>query len=155
MKELKKTVTQEVITGYQTDDGHVFASREEAEKYEKTAEYAITSQFRELMVGDKFAECEIYESFGYGSDEYYYCVIEIQNEKDLNTALMYQKLKSPKESRKFSRDMIGKRILVALGYGDYDEQCTPFHTYEELVDRFAKETKRFFETAAEQQKEKQ
>lgn len=150
MKELKKTVTKEVITGYETDDGHVFASREEAEKYEKTAEYAIITQFNELMVGKKFAECEIYESFGYGSDEYYYCVIEILNEKDLNTALMYQKLKSPNESRKFNRDMIGKKILVALGYGDYDEQCTPFYTYEELVDRFAKETKEFFESPKEE-----
>lgn len=150
MKELKKTVTQEVVTGYETDDGHVFASREEAEKYEKSAAYAITSQFRELMVGDKFEECEIYENFGYGSEEYYYCVIEIRDEKDLNTALMYQKLKSPNDSTKFSREMIGKRILVALGYGDYDEQCTPLYTYEELVDKFAKETKKFFETPKEE-----
>ena len=47
-------------------------------------------------------------------------------------------------SLKFSSNMIGKRILVALGDENYDVRCVPEGTYEDLVNKFAKEVEKFF-----------
>lgn len=144
MKEIKRTKTIEEIIGYETEDGRVFKTKEEAEKYEESAEYACYMQFKELMISEPFRECDIYESFGYGSEEYYFCVIKIKNETDLKAALMYQKMRD-NLSRKFTTDMIGKTLLVALGSDDWNPTCAPVGTYEDLVAKFAREVKLYFE----------
>lgn len=144
MKEIKRTKTIEEIVGYETEDGRVFKTKEEAEKYEETAAYACYMQFKELMISEPFRERELYESFGYGSEEYYLCVIKIKNETDLKKALMYQQMRD-KNCKKFTTDMIGKTLLVALGCDDWDPTCAPVGTYEDLVSKFAREVKPYFE----------
>ena len=148
MKEVKRTRTIEEIVGYEVEGGKVFRTKEEAEKYEQTAEYACYEQFRTIMTKEPFRECEIFEHFGYGSEEYMYTVIEMKNENDLKIALMYQKLRDGGCTEKFTADMIGKRILVALGHDDYT-QCCPVGTYADLLDKFVKDVMPYFNSEKE------
>lgn len=149
MKEVKRTRTIEEIVGYEVEGGKVFRTKEEAEKYEQTAEYACYEQFKTLMTKVPFRECEIFEHFGYGSEEFMYTVIEMKNKNDLKIALMYQRLRDKSCGEKFTADMIGKRILVALGYdGDYP-QCYPVGTYADLLDKFVKDVMPYFKEKEE------
>ena len=91
MKTLKYTKTEEIITGYEADDGHVFATEEECKKYEETARGVILHDLKQLMIGEPFAECGIWERFGYGSEEFMLAVIEIKNADDLHTVKMFIK----------------------------------------------------------------
>ena len=49
MKEIKKTVTIEQISGYEANDGTVFKTKEECQKYEETALCAINEAFSSVM----------------------------------------------------------------------------------------------------------
>lgn len=148
MKELKHTKTIEETYGYQATDGKVFNSKEECEKYEKTAEMVIYNDFKQLMVGgDVFAECSLWENYGYGSEEYEYAIIDIKNADDLRIANMYGEIN---RKGQLSPDYIGKRILVHMGY-QYDRNvgwCA--HTEEELIEDFKKEIGLFFHPKAKE-----
>lgn len=154
MKELTREVVKREVYGYEANDGKIFDSKEECEKYEKSSDNAIFSMFMGLMVDEPFHECSIYEDFGYGSEEFSMCVIRIENENDLKIANMYYESKKAKNNandKKFTSEMIGKRILVNLGY-DYDEYgCYVQGTFEELKEKFVKKTERFFMTKEEKQ----
>lgn len=154
MKEIKTTRTIEEITAYEANDGTRFNTKEECEKYESSAEYAISEQFKSLMIREPFTEYEIYEYFGYGSEEYTYVTIEIKDERDLNIALMYQNIRDKTCNKKFNKDMIGKRLLVNLGNDCYDKLCYPLYNYEELIDKFKNETKKYFMTEEERKEDK-
>ena len=119
MKEIKKTRTIEEVVGYEAIDGTVFTNREECEKYEKlTAEEAIKNNFRKLIIGMeeeyKFCNPEGKMSFlGAGCGEGFgFALVKIQNENDFNVCNAYCKLVSPSTPYQFTKDMIGKEILV-------------------------------------------
>lgn len=152
MKEIKRTVTREEITGYEANDGTIFKTKEECEKYENTAEAVINKEFRKLMLGgEEFPECQIYENFGYGSEEFNMAVLDIKNANDLEIANRYYELHSKKL---ISNEYIGKRTLVCTGYS-HDRNVYPCpKTYEELVEQFKRDTKKFFQTKEEREAEK-
>lgn len=145
MKEMKRTRTIEEVTGYEAEDGTVFLTKEECEKYESTAKVAVYKAFKELMVnGKEFAECEIWENYGYGSEEFDLAVIEIKNETDLEIANRYYELSG---GHSISKDYIGKKVLVNIGFC-YDDRkdCPPNpRTKEMLVEDFTKDVAKFFE----------
>lgn len=145
MKELKRTRTIEEIYSYEAFDGKHFDSKEECEKYEKTAEAVITKEFRSLMVdGEEFSECYIWEHYGYGSDEYCMAILDIKTEKELEIANRYYEIVTKGTSKLIGTEYIGKRILVNTG-SHYDRyvNANPI-TEEELIEQFKKDIAYYF-----------
>ena len=142
MKELKRTKTVEEIFGYEAEDGTFFNDKAECEKYEATAKAVIYKEFKKLMVGEPFPECHIWESFGYGSEEYMLVIIEIKDANDVHTANMFSE--SVSGCFTFTNEHIGKRFLVNLGYS-YDSECALCpRTEDSLINQFTKEIQLFF-----------
>lgn len=155
MEEIKRTRTIEEVTGYMAFDGKYFENKEECEKYEKTAYGVIAKEFRTIMVnGDEFAECNIWEEYGYGSEEFYYAVLDIKTEDDLYIANKYYELVGKSKNYLIDKKYIGKRIMVSTGYS-YDRECNPVpRTEEDLISEFKANLKHFFMTKEEIEAEK-
>ena len=155
MKELKRTKTIEEIIGYEAFDGKTFSTKEECEKYEKTAYGVIAKEFRTIMVnGDEFRECEVWEDYGYGSEEFCYAVLDIKTEEDLFIANKYYELVGKGNSNMIDKKYIGKRVMVVTGY-PYDRECNPCpKTEEDLVEEFKKNLKGYFMSKEEIEAEK-
>ena len=153
MKEITKQKTITEVIGYEAEDGTQFSSKVECEKYENSALNAIRGMFRKLMVSEPFSENCIWEHYGYGSDEYMMCVVDIKTEDDLKVAIMYQNEVDPTATKKFDTDMIGKKILVDLGYnnGWGDPQCIIMGSIPDLVKEF-KKTLEFWFTYEDERK---
>lgn len=148
MKEIKNTRTIEEVICYEAEDGTRFKNKEECETYENTAKSVIFNEFKQLMVGEPFSECSIWEKYGYGGEEFELAVIEIKNADDLHTANMFAKAYG--YGYVFPNEMIGKRVLVNLGYcGSYGDCNINPRTEEELVEDFKKNLKYFFYTEKE------
>ena len=145
MKEIKTTKMIEEVTGYEAFDGKWFKEKEECEKYERSAYGVITKEFEQLFIDKRFAECQIWENFGYGSEEYELAVIEIKDENDLNIANKYYELVTKGTAAKLiGKEYIGKRVLVSLGY-KFDRFVEPCPwTVEELKEQFEKDIMKFF-----------
>lgn len=156
MKEITREVVQKVIDCYEAEDGTRFKTKEECQNYEESSEYAVWKQFRQLMVRSGhddngiFAECQIWENFGYGSEEYDMAVLDIQTPDDLKIVDMFVKECCEKFQAEnwqgVNKKYIGKKILVSLGYA-CDKKKTLYvrGTLDELVKQFKEETGRFFE----------
>lgn len=148
MEVIKKTREVEEIIGYRASDGKFFSSQEECEKYEQSAQLAIYNGFIGLSVdGKPFAECVIWEDYGYGSDEFEMLVVEIKNENDLKVANMFAEMQEPHEEssyvNRFSPEHIGKRLLVSIG-DQYQPCFRIWGTEDEIVLGFAKNLSTFF-----------
>ena len=149
MTELKQKRTIEEVYGYEATDGTRFGSREECEKYEKTAANVINTRFKNLMVGgEPFPEYQIWESFGGGSDEYEYAVIEMKNADDLKIANMYGELHGKGQ---LSEVYIGKRILVTLGDHYCPDSAWYPRTEEDVIEQFRKDVAKLFHTKKERE----
>lgn len=112
MKELKRTETIEKVIGYEADDGTYFDSKEECEKYEKSAFAVVYMRFRKLVVKE-LRECEVFENQGYGSEEYVYFLIDIKDDNDVNIYNHFAQFTEGKQT--IDNSYIGKRILVGAG----------------------------------------
>ena len=154
MKEIKRTRTIEEVTGYEAFDGKLFDNMEECKKYEDTAYGVLGKELRKLMVnGDEFGECQIWEDYGYGSEEFYMAVLDIKTEEDLFLANRYFELVG-RGTELIDKKFIGKRILVSMGY-TYDRQIAPYpRTKEELMEQFEKNLDEFFMTQEEREAKK-
>ena len=147
MKEIKNIRTIEETTGYEAEDGKFFKTKEECEKYEQSAKCAIKTAFNKLIL-EKWKECELWEEYGYGGEEYEDWVIEIKDENDLKVANQFAKdTKSPYD---FSPSDIGKRFLVSAGCY-YEEQAINFkRTYEDMIEDFTKHMNIVFKRGGKQ-----
>lgn len=142
MKEIKTTKTIEEVNGYEAFDGKIFKEKEECEKYERSAYGVITKEFEQLFVGERFTENQIWEDYGYGSEEFEMAVIDIKDEKDLFIANRYFEFTN---SNLIDKKYIGKRVLVNLGY-DHDRCVYPVpRTVEDLREQFEKTIMCFFD----------
>lgn len=148
MKEIKRAITIEEVVGYEANDGMWFNSKEECQKYEESAEAAIKGMFYGICVkpygGPTFSDAAIYESYGYGNEEYYHAIIDIKSEKELKIANMFSEMWAGKYGMKVPNDYIGKRILVDIGNESYDKVFTIIGTEDEMVEGFKKTMARFF-----------
>lgn len=144
--EVEKTIKE--ITGYRAEDGTFFRTKEECEKYEDTAKAVIRGRFHKLFVGEQFAECVIYEDFGYGSEEFDMAVIEIKSEEDVKTVEMYAEMVGSSftnfDNKPITTKDIGKRYLV--GFNDCcGSDCLYINgTMEEQIEHFRHEMDKFF-----------
>lgn len=149
MKEItmQRTITE--VTGYKANDGTVFNTKEECQKYEQSAEAAITQMFYDICVkvyddkDPRFPESTIWENYGYGNEEYNYVVADIKSETELKIANMFSDMYAPRYGQKLSTDYIGKRVLISVG-STYDKSFYIKGTEEELIDEFKKTMKRYF-----------
>lgn len=149
MREIKEV--RETVVGYEAFDGTRFDSLDECKKYESTAEAVIEKAFFELITretGKTFddsiiAECDIYEHFGYGSEEYYYAIVEIKDESELEIANRFYEIK---KGTGIPREYIGKKILINLGmqYDNYYGVSANPVTREELLKRFEEDIDVYF-----------
>lgn len=142
MKEIKNTRTIEEIVGYEAVDGTRFDSKEECEKYDKTAKAVIVSEFKKRIVRDM----EVSDFTKYGEipftecgEEWYVAHVKIKNQEDLKACNMFCQL--VRGESYFTDDMIGKDLLVSIGYGsrdgrrDYDI-CWVYGTVEDCVNQY-------------------
>lgn len=155
MKTLTKIITE--IIGYEASDGTQFKTKEECEKYEQTAAYVIKERFKKLVV----KEIEGCDLTNYGEaffnaapdEDWYYALVEIKNETDLQIAMAYAKLIGTKYN--FNEDMIGKRVIVAIGEGIYPKStdgykcqynyCVVHGTFETQIEKFKTMLRKFEE----------
>ena len=150
MISLTKTIERKYYVAF---DGTEFENEDDCRKYEKEAESIekekeIIRRFKRLMIDDPFPECYAFEDFGYGSEEFMLCVIELKDEMDVSDANNYTLLKGADKC--FTKEDIGKRFLIELGY-KYENYnvCRVRGTYNDLVKDFMKKLQRVYYTKTE------
>ena len=147
MKEIKRTKTIEEVVGYESEDGKRFTTKEECEKYEQSAEYAVEKMFDGICVKKdeetRFAECSIFENYGYGGEDYCYVIADINTEAELKIANMYGKMRAGTYFNPLEAKYIGKRVLIAVGY-TWDPAFYVRGTEEEMVEEFRSTMSKFF-----------
>ena len=139
MKELTKEVVTKEITGYEAEDGTVFRTREECEKYEHTSECVIKAAFEKLVIAQN-SECSLFDGYGCGSEEWRIVLIHINNAEELKTANMYSQISIYHDNR-FDESHTGKEIIVGVG-DSYDTYCWVYGTIDELAARFMNDIER-------------
>lgn len=155
--EVKKiTKTIEEVVGYVAFDGTEFKDKAECEKYENTAEAIINHRFAEscvkhMMVDSMATEIgDGYWEAGCG-EEYYSGIVQINNDEELQIALMFQELHCKSAKRKFSTSDYGKDLVVYLGEREYKtgrcifENCYIWGTIDECAEQFRKALMNFYE----------
>ena len=153
MKEIKRERKIEEVTGYEAFDGKWFKEKEECEKYERSAYGVIAKEFESLFVGERFAECNIWEEYGYGSEEFEMAVIYIKDANDLHIANKYYELTYNGNNKLIGTEYIGKKVLVNLGCS-YDRYAPPCpRTMEDLMKAFESNLMNFFEHVIEAETE--
>ena len=132
MREIIKTRTIEEVVGYEAIDGTQFDTREECEKYEKiTARAVIVERFKKLVVN--YIEEATITDCGNGfvgagcGEDWYFALVKINNETDLDTLRMYKELTYPASAQKIDDSLIGKEVIVTIGERRYDRgYCDEF-----------------------------
>ena len=85
MKEIKKErTTTQTYYEYEAMDGTVFNDKEECKKYENTAECAIMTKYRSLVLSSKHTQ---YELFGIGNDDDNIDLVKVKNQDDIDTVM--------------------------------------------------------------------
>ena len=131
MRENKITRTEEVLVRieYVAEDGQAFRSKEECEKYEESALFAVSKQLKRL------ATTNIYALIGDGCEDDEVEIFDVQTEKDLENLRRYLYLKARKngatensikecftaenENRKdyvFDNVTIGHEVIICWSY---------------------------------------
>lgn len=121
VKEVKETKEVVVRTDYIAEDGKIFTDREECQKYDNTCQCVIMAEYKQLVKAT-ISEYELYGDIG--SVDFYYDIVEIENETDreiINKALKF----AYSNTKIVEQSEIGTTILVAK---DYDKSLTGYHT---------------------------
>lgn len=133
MREIIKTRTIEEVVGYEACDGTRFDTKEECEKYEKIAVRAVIVELFKKLVVNYIEEATItnwgdgFAGSGVGED-WYYALVKINNEADLDVLRMYKELTRPTANQEITEDLIGKEIIVGIGARRYEngKNCDEF-----------------------------
>lgn len=143
MREITQERTIKEVLGYESNDGKRFSTKEECEKYEKSAEGVINADFEAVVCDKPFAECNIYEDFGYGSEEFMMAVVDIKNADILEIVNKYMALR---KNGLVNPDFIGKKVIINLGNcyekEPYIQPCPM--TMDMLVHKFIKDITPYF-----------
>lgn len=133
MREIIKTRTIEEVVGYEACDGTRFDTKEECEKYEKIAVRAVIVELFKKLVVNYIEEATI-SGWGDGfvgsgvGEGWYYALVKINNEADLDILRMYKELTRPTTEQEITEDLIGKEIIVNIGERRYEngKDCDEF-----------------------------
>lgn len=137
MKELKRTVTTETTYGYEANDGTVFSSKEECEKYEQSARCVIRQHAKDIL----FREWDCDSLFGGYHYEDNVKVWFIKDENTLSIVNQYLRSMDPYASL-VTPDYIGLRVAVVVGSdGCYS---SVLGTYNEILLDFTNKLNKLF-----------
>lgn len=128
MKEIKKEVKSYTIA-YLSEDGNEFNSREECEKYEKTALGVLNTEYKKLVV-KSVSETEF--TGGFGCEDNTIEIVKINNEKEARVVKQLCLLINPEynsnsftDTKKKTFDLIdsvvGKDDCLPI-YRSYDDE---------------------------------
>ena len=85
MKEIKKErTTTQTYYEYEAMDGTIFSDKGECEKYENTAECAIMTKYRSLVLSSEHTQ---YGVFGIGNDDDNIDLVKVKNPDDIDTII--------------------------------------------------------------------
>lgn len=149
MKELTREVTTKEITGYEANDGTIFCSKEECEKYEQTSDCVIKAAFEKLVIAEN-NEFSLFDGYGCGSDEWRIVLIHINNAEELKTANMYSQI-TVRHDNRFDENSIGKELIVGVGDGYGGLDCWVYGTVDELTEKFRADMKERLKPNGEQE----
>lgn len=145
MKEIKKTITREEITGYEAFDGTLFFSAEECRKYEDTAVCAAKAAAWHYHIDDRYS----YDLFD--SDEVSLIVFDVPDANAYEVIRHWAELAEVWDAKHFTPNYIGERVAFFESYGDVSFNLY-FATKKDMVALYMKEIEAMFadkETKAE------
>ena len=127
MKEIKEELIHKTyVTKYEANDGTIFTTSEECQKYENSARAALLVRYKELEV----KMVSEYNLFGVGSEEYYVSVVKLRNESDIDLMTQLYFLFNPRyesdsyhieEARNIFRKAVKTRDFLIINRGcEYD-----------------------------------
>ena len=117
MKEIKEELIHKTyVTKYEANDGTIFTTSEECQKYENSARAALLAKYKELEI-KMISE---YNLFGVGSEEYYVSVVKLRNESDVDLMTQLYFLFNPRYENDSCRIEEARSIFrKAIKTGDF------------------------------------
>lgn len=141
IKEFKETREVVVRTDYIAMDGKIFGTKEECEKYEKTCQCVLMTDYNRLVKGNISEYDLFYEN---GCNEYSYDIVEVQTEADreiVNRVLIY----GDKNSK-----LIESPGMYLIWKNPYEEPEITGHWT--TIDKILTEIKRVYDKTLEESK---
>lgn len=145
MKEIKE---EEIVYNYKYEalDGTVFNSKEECNKYEKTAECVIKKRYNDLV---KYTsnECAL---FNCGSDDYVVDFLKVQTHDDATVIMQMLELSGDNsgKAREFIADALKTNDYLLVGHDSCSEDY--YYTYGTRTHVLNKIKKKLFFEVEEQ-----
>lgn len=125
MEIIKRTRTIEEVVGYKSKDGKEFATKEECEKWEKSAKGVLMDMYKSLEHLGRISEQDLL--YLGGCDDYFYDIVKPNSVADIEILNRFIKEYSYGTSRVITADYIGKELLISESdYDGYIGYCTTF-----------------------------
>lgn len=137
MKELKRTVTTETVYGYEAEDGTVFSSKEECEKYEQSARCIIRKHAKDIL----FREWQCDSLFGGYNYDDHLKVWFVKDEHSLSMINQYLHSVDP-HTCLLTPEYIGLRVAAVVNTDD--DYATVLGTYNEILLNFTSQLNKLF-----------
>lgn len=142
MKEIKQTYQ---VTKYQAEDGTIFDTKEECEKYDKSAKCVLLGKYNDLVI--RQTNCyDLCNPFG-GSDEYDVDIVKVSTKEDVDLILQLVYFYNPNFRKKDYHEreiniiklvnsaLISDSHILFIGRGySVDEDFCVLTTKENLID---------------------
>ena len=125
MKELTREIKE--VYGYEASDGTIFDDKAECLKYEESAKMIVRKRFNDLVVGDTTEE----GLFNSGYDDTIMYIVNVKNEKDVDTINQYGYLLTQCKCNIVSDDDIGSEVII----GHCEDYLWRKGTLQELLDK--------------------
>lgn len=152
MKEIKKerTIT-ETYYEYEAIDGEIFKTKEECEKYDKSARAVLQSKYKKLVL----KETNEYNLFDIGSEDNTVEIIKVGSQKDLDLVkqmyYMYNSHLDPKNPNEWTKiefenmdNALKNKDILFIGrgyddesfwiYGSCNSLCEKINSYRKLTE---------------------
>ena len=117
MKEIKQELIHTTyVTKYEANDGTIFTTAEECQKYENSARAVLLARFKDLQI-KLISE---YNLFSTGSEEYFYSIVKLADSDDIDLVLRLWCLVNRYYSEDESRiQEVKEKCYKALTTNDY------------------------------------
>ena len=137
MKEIKKTITREEITGYEAFDGTVFRSEDECRKYENSALAAAKRAAWHYLVAER-SDWEIL------NDDSTLIIFDVPDATAYDTISHWAELEGAWDRANFTPAYIGKRVAFVDPEYDSLNFNTYFATKEALLANYTRAIEALF-----------
>lgn len=158
INEVKRMVEEVVSTQYIADDGTLFYSKEECEKYEQSALFVVNSKLKRLNGRD----VSVFDLYDEGSEEDGIEIFDVQTEEDLENLRRYvyltlaQNNATPKEGEVILADAtIGHEIIVFWWYDRDGYYILGDGSLDSVIERIKKNYLKCFKTREQLRQERE